>query len=968
MKQGNGGRAMDGEGARGLRIALLGPLRAWHGDTPLDLGPVRRQAVFVALLLRADTRVSHETLLDDLWDGKVPGSGHKVLPSHVHPLRKALDVSGTGPGESVIRSGKGWYSFDSRAVRLDVTELEKRADEARQAKQSGDATAAMDRYAAALALFRGEPLTGLPGRRAQEERLRLLERRLSLRLERLTYLVLLGRAAETIDELAALATSEPLNESVLALHMRALYAGGRQAEAMNAYQTMQLRLREELGIDPGRELRRIHDAVLHQDETRLFGPAGATAPTAPAPPPLRRPLNELPGDGGRLIGREAELAQLTAPSPPGSVSIVTVDGTAGVGKTALVVRAARELSAQYPDGCLFVDLRAYSTQRRQPPEQALQRLLRSLGQANSQLPSDLDELTAVWRAATSSLRLLLVVDDALDIDQVRPLLPAGDDSRVLVAGRRRLTELDADRRVTLEPLDSTDAVALLTHLIGENRTSSVPAATRRLIRLCDGLPLALRIAASRLQSRGSWSVEYLVGRMAGDERRLGELSVGDRSLEAAFRLSYDQLDTEQQRGFRAVGLAPTVEFDLRTPSTMLDRPSYETEEILESLVDASLVQQPRPGRYRLHDLVRLHARRVAESAPHEATTSRTAVLGLYLDAARTTSDWGPRGFPTGPAPVGVHFASWQEAEAWLDAAGGELVDVVGHAAALGEVNHACWLAEALCDYFVRQGRYHESRTTLEMALACADRATDERMPAALRNCLGYTAVYQRQYTQARALLTEALDISRSLPSPHEEARALAGLGATELSLGQGDRAVFHATRAVDLATSLRSDWVASMANVILGLVHYFQKRNDEALACFNEARTHAERDGRPRMLGRPLSCAADVHLRLGRYREARHLLRQAVDLVQQGGDIFLCARSLTRLGTAEQGTGNLTEAIGLHLQALQVQRTLLSPLTEPSYDWLETDIRSRLGRTFTAAGRVREAHEQFQAVLDAHSV
>ncbi|MET7648837.1 tetratricopeptide repeat protein [Streptomyces sp. NPDC005426] len=241
------------------------------------------------------------------------------------------------------------------------------------------------------------------------------------------------------------------------------------------------------------------------------------------------------------------------------------------------------------------------------------------------------------------------------------------------------------------------------------------------------------------------------------------------------------------------------------------------------------------------------------------------------------------------------------------------------------------------------------------------------MSAALRNCLGYTAVYQRQYTQARALLTEALDISRSLRSPHEEARALAGLGATELSLGHGDRAVLHVTRDVDLATSLRSDWVASMANVILGLVHYFQKRNDEALACFNDAHAHAERDGRPRMLGRPLSCAADVHLRLGRYREAQQLLRQAVDLVQQGGDIFLCARSLTRLGTAEQGTGNLTEAIGLHLQALHVQRTLLSPLTEPSYDWLETDIRGRLGRTFTAAGRFREAHEQFQAVLNAYS-
>lgn len=957
---------MDETGTRGLRFAMLGPLQAWHGDAALDLGPARRQALFVALLLRADTQVSHETLLDDLWDGNVPRSGHKVLPSHIHPLRKALDVSGAGPEESVIRSGKGWYSFDSRGVRLDTAELEEQAGEARQAKLSGHTTTALDRYAKALGLFRGEPLTNLLGRRAQEERLRLLERRLALRLERLEYLLLLGRAAETMDELVALATSEPLNESVVALHMRALYAGGRQAEALNAYKDMQRRLREELGIDPGRELRRIHDAVLHQDETRLFAQAGPPPSAATAVSPLRRPINELPGDGGRLIGREAELARLIAPSTPGSVSVVTVDGTAGVGKTALIVRAAREMSTQYPDGCLFVDLRAYSTQRRQSPEQALQRLLRSLGQANSQLPDDLEELTAVWRATTSSLRLLLVLDDALDVDQVRPLLPAGAGSRMLVAGRRRLTELDAERRVTLEPLGSGHAVALLTHLIGKTRASSRPAATQQLVGLCDGLPLALRLAASRLQSRSSWSVEYLVDRMAGSDRRLGELSVGERSVESAFRLSYDHLDTEQQLGFRAVGLAPTVEFDLRTPSTMLDRQSCDTERILESLVDASLVQQPRPGRYRLHDLVRLHARRVAESLPHEAATSRAAVLDLYLDAARTTSDWGPRGFPTGPEPGGIHFANWQEAEAWLDAAGGELVDVVGHAAALGEVDNACWLAEALCDYFVRQGRYHESRTALEIALAHVDGATDERMPAALRNCSGYTALYQRQYAQARALFDEGLKLSRNLHSLHEESRALMGLGALELSLGKGDLALLHVAPAVKLATGLRSNWVVSMGNVILGLAHYFQKRNDEALACFTEASVHAEPDGRPRMMGRPLSLAADVHLRLGKYDEAQHLLRRAVDLVQQSGDIFLCARSLTRLGTAEQATGHLATAIGLHLQALQVQQTMLSPLTEPSYEWLETDIRSRLARALAAAGRVREASEQLKVVLDGY--
>lgn len=956
---------MGARSGRRLRLAVLGPVRAWHGCTQLPLGPVRRQAVLAALALRPGFLVSHEQLLDGVWGASPPKSGRKVLPSYVYELRQVLDTEGTGPAASVIRGEPGGYRFVVDELKLDVADLTDHVDGAQRAKVSGDPATAVDRLSAALALFDGEPLAGLPGPYADAERQRLLLRLRTVQLDRLECLVLLGRFTDALDDIAGLAASHPCDESLSALHMRALYGSERQADALNVYQDMCERLRDELGVDPGDELRRVHEAVLRQDDERLLGPGVTRSAALRAEPRLRRTLNELPGDAGRLIGRDAELAQLVAPSPPGSVSIVTVDGTAGVGKTALVVRAARELSAQYPDGCLFVDLRAHSTQRRQAPEQALQRLLRSLGAAKGELPSDVEELIAAWRAATSPLRLLLVLDDALDADQIRPLLPAGGGSRVLVAGRRRLVELDADRRVTLEPLESGDGVSLLTHIIGEERASREPEATHQLVRLCDGLPLALRIAGSRLQNRSTWTVEHLVGRMAGDEHRLGELSVGDRSVEAAFRLSYDQLTPEQQRGFRALGLAPTAEFDVLTSATMLDRPSQGTEQILESLVDTSLLQQPRPGRYRLHDLVRTHARRLAETTPAEAAAARTAALRLYLDAARITSDWGPAGFPTGPQPTEAPFRDWQDAEGWLDAAGGELVDVVGYAAALGEADYACWIAEALCDYFVRQGRYQESQTALEIALVHVDGATDQRMAAALRNCLGYTCVYQRRYRQARAGFVEALDLVRRRPEPCEEVRALTGLGSVDLSVGDGDRSIPDLTRAVDLSRRLQNDWVTSMALVILGLIHQYGRRNEEALACFAAAQTHAETDGRPRMLGRVSSCAADIHLRLGHYAEAKSLLRRAVDLVEQGGDIFLTARSLTRLGTAEQGKGNPNAAVALHHQALS-QLRLLSPLTEPGYDWLEMDIRSRLGHAYLATGRIHEASEQIQAVLDVH--
>ncbi|MEU3529303.1 BTAD domain-containing putative transcriptional regulator [Streptomyces sp. NPDC038707] len=958
---------MDGGSPQGLRIAVLGPVRAWRDGTPVDLGPVRRQAVLAAMVLRPGILVSHEQLLDGVWGEHPPGSGRRVLPSYVYPLRKALDAAGAGPAESVIRGGRGGYRFVPDGVRLDAAEVAERAGKARRAKGSSGPAAAVDGFAEALALFTGEPLTGLPGPFAEEERLRLLRQRRALQLERLECLVELDRSAEALDGLAALSASDPYDESLLALRMRALYGSGRPAEALNAYQGIRERLRDELGIDPGDELRRVYEAVLRRDDAYLLGrtvtPARVEDQERGQAHP-RHAVNELPGDAGHLTGREPELALLTRPSPPESVTIATVDGPAGVGKSALVVRAAHRLRAHYPDGCLFVDLRAYSAQgQRLAPQRVLRRWLRALGAADSEVPDDLDELVAAWRAATSSLRLLLVLDDALDTAQLRPLLPAGPGSTVLVAGRRRLPGLDADRRITLEPLATGEAVALLRHILGEERADREPEATQELARLCDGLPLALRIAGTRLQTRPAWTLSHLVDRMAGDERRLGELSTGDRSVEAAFRLSYDQLTPEQQRGFRTLGLAPTVEFDPLLSASMLGRPPRDAELVLEDLVDTSLLQQPRPGRYRLHDLVRVHARRLAEAAPAEAGAARTAALRLFLEAGRITSDWGPSGFPTGRGRITeAPFADGKEAETWLDAASGELADVVGHAAALGEADYACWIAEALSDYFLGRGRYHECRTSLEIALAHADQAADQRMVPALRNCLGVLDIYTGRLPEGRAWFAEALEISRRRAERREEARALAGLGTAELNLGRGDQAIPHLTASVELSRRHDDHWTAAMALCVLGVVRHAQGTDEEALTCYEEALRHAEKNARPRMLSRVLTLAADVHLGRGHYGEARNLLLRAAELVRQAKDVFMYALALSRLGTAEQGAGDLEAAIAIHHQAL-AQHQLLSPLTEPHYDRVEMDIRCRLGRVYAAAGRVREAREQFRTAL-----
>ncbi|MFE7553171.1 AfsR/SARP family transcriptional regulator [Streptomyces gardneri] len=986
-------------GAEGrLRIELLGPVRARRAGTPLGLGPVRRQAVLAALVLRAPDLVTYGQLLDDVWGTEPPGTGHRVLPSYVYALRKALDAPGAGPARSVVEGGRGGYRFVPGETRTDLADLAEHTGLARRAKAAGDLDGALDHGGRALELLGAEPLPGLPGPLADTERHRLARQRRALHQDRAECLLLLGRYPDALDSLMAAPLARPHDEPLAALRMRALYGSGRQAEALSVYQEARRRLLDELGVEPGEELRRVHQAVLRREDTLLLGRAPgpraggdtalpdfrprqdhSTEPAAPepsaAPPPhepephthtrLRpRPRrNELPGDTACLVGRDTELALLTAPVAPGAVSVMTIDGTAGVGKTALVVRAAWTLGDSYPDGCLFVDLHAYGAAHETVgPQRALRRLLRTVRGSGEELPyespdvDDMPELVTAWRAATSGLRLLLVVDNARSAEQVRPLLPAGPGSRVMVAGRNRLPGLDADLRLTVEPLASGDAVGLFRELLGKARADREPEAARELALRCGGLPLALRIAGARLQNRPSWTLAFLAGRMSDDTRGLGELRAGDRSVEAAFRMSYDQLSPELRRCFRALGSAPTARLDALTLAAMLGGSGEDAEALLEDLVDASLLQEPHPGRYRLHDLVRAHARRLAAEAPVEAAADRAAVLRLYTAAGRAASDWGPETFPTGHEVSGLTFSAWGEASAWLNAAGGDLVDVVAFAAAAGEFDHACRIAEALVDHLARRGHFHECRAALEHALACADMTTDRRMPSSLRICRGIVDVYQGRFRQAGEWFAEAVRYARCQGDPRDRARAIAGLGAATWPLGRTEEALAQLSEAVELAAGLDDDWLTGMAHCNLGAIHSQRGLHERALDHYATALALAEKNGRPRTISSTLCFAADAHLALGRHAEATELLRRAAELAREAEDLPLRTAGLSRLAAAEHDQGDLRAAVDTHHEAL-------STLTGRTSTWLEMGVRIGLGRTYAAAGRHAEARQEFRTAL-----
>lgn len=910
-----------------LRFSVLGPLQAWRGDTSLRLGPAREQAVLTALLLRPGMTVTRQQLLDGVWGPEPPGTGAKVIPVYVHRLRRRLDAREAGPADSVITTGHGGYRFVPRDARVDVARLAELTAEGRSARDSGDLDAAVDAWSRALELFRGEPLAGIPGPFAEGERLRLAERRLALAQDTLDCRLRLGRHAEAVGELFALTATYPYHEALAALLMRALYLGNRQADALDVFTAVRRRLVSEQGAEPGAELRRVHEAVLRGDDAFFAGPAAdrerpAGQPAGPRRPatarPGRRVRNELPVDIGNFTGRARELGLLVTPADARTVTVRAVDGMAGVGKTALVVRAARALRERYPDGCLFVELHGQRGERGTVARQRLlRRLLRAVGAGGGEDCEDLDELAASWRVATASLRLLLVLDDADSAEQVRPLLPAGPGSLVMVTSRRRLTALDVDRRISLAPLGIDEAAGLLTRIVGGEGSDREQAAVRELAARCDRLPLALRIVGARIQNRPLWAVEDLAARLADEEHRLDELAVEDRSVEVAFQLSYGQLPAAEQRAFRALGLSPTVQFDRLTPAAMLGWTPSAAERALRSLVDASLVQHTAAGRYRLHDLVAVYARRVAVEHPDEVEAARTGVFRLYVAAARCASDWGTAAFMTGPRTTGP-FTDWEDATTWLDAAGGELVDVVAHAASAGHLDEACWIAEGLVDYLNRQGRFHECRAAVEILLPLVAQATDRRMAPALRTCLGIMYGLRGRYRQARTWLAEALDISRRTGDLHEQAKAHAGLGTFANLEGRIADSMAHFAQVAVLAGSLDDDWLTGLVMTRIGDMHHQLGEHDKAYDCYTEAIALAERTDSPRLHGKTLLRLGSLQLDLGRHAAAAGTLGKAEALARRLGDVPLHSALLARLSTAEEGLGNRAAAAELRRRSREV--------------------------------------------------
>ncbi|MCZ0981136.1 BTAD domain-containing putative transcriptional regulator [Streptomyces diastatochromogenes] len=429
-----------------------------------------------------------------------------------------------------------------------------------------------------------------------------------------------GRAAAV---LRTEAVAHPLRESLAAALMLALARSGRQSDAIDWYHRTRRLLAEELGVDPGETLSEAYATLLRSAEP-VSVPRPAVEVRAPAP-------EGLPRAPRGFTGRGAELAALDRAVRAGDGPVCLVTGPAGVGKTAFAVHWAYERRADFPDGRLFADLRGFSDTAEPETAAVLREFLLALGVAPQKVPETVDARGALFRSLTGGRRLLVVLDNARSSEQVRPLLPGGDHCATLITSRDRLGGLiasDAARPVPLGLLQPAASAALLTTVLGEERVAAEPAAAARLARLCDGLPLALRVTAARLAERPQWTLDAMVGELADEQGRLALLDVEDRGVSAALRLTVQQLPESAARMFRAVGLHTGSDLDRFAAGALAGTTPGQASADLDRLAAAHLLTEAVPGRWTPHDLVRLYARHLApqadpEGLPGSSTTTCT---------------------------------------------------------------------------------------------------------------------------------------------------------------------------------------------------------------------------------------------------------------------------------------------------------------------------------------------------------
>jgi DNA-binding SARP family transcriptional activator len=974
---------------------MLGPLevqteRGWTG-----ISAPKWRTVLAVLLLNPGQVVSTDRLIAEVWPGQPPKKASNSVSVYVHRLRRLI---GDAEGRILVTRAPG-YQIRPGTQDIDTQRFAALTAAATRELSAGDARRAAELLDEALGLWRGRALTDVPpSALISAEADRLEESRLDAQALKLEADLGCGRHTQVVADARRLLADQPIGERLWMLLIRALHGSGRQAEALEAYGQAREVIAEELGVDPGPELQRLYQQILAADaghaplpggpqaaagspaadraagdppaadrrsaerrsvdrrsvEQPAESPAGAARIPATAEP--LPPLAQLPADIPDFTGRAEQVQDLRdrlagppRPDSPGAVAVAAVIGAGGLGKTTLAVHTAHLLRPEFPDGQLYINLLGAS-QHPAAPSDVLARFLRDLGMNPARIPVSEEERSASYRSRLTDRKVLIVLDDAKDAAQVRPLLPGSASCAVLVTTRSWMPDLAGAHVVDLDVLEPAEARTMFSAIISP-RAEAEPQATDEVLAACAGLPLAIRIAGARLASRGGWTVRALAGRLSDERQRLDELRVGNLAVRASFEVSFASLPStglpstsqhgaslpgagqpggiDPARTFRLLGVWPGPSIGLAAAAALLGQPESAVADAAEVLVDAHLLDSPVPDVYRFHDLLRVYAAERAreQETEHDRRDAVVRVLTWYLHtmeaAARVISPQHTR-VPLDLPPSGVRplaFSSLDGALSWCEAERARLVAAVRLAAESGLHQIAWKLPAAAMSFFYRRSHWTNWVATHEIGLASARQVGDKLAEAWMLNNLGM-AYGQQRMEESVACFEQALALYQELGDGQGEARAATNVAKAYLDLGRFREALAAAQRSLAIQRQVGKRYGEGIALGILGCAYRELAQYDEAIECLQRNlaifRELGDRDAE----AESLSDLGAAFLDRGWVGEAADCHRQALAIQREIGDRHGQALTLHRLGLTEQQAGNHGEVRELLSEALQLLEEL----------------------------------------------
>ena len=894
----------------GVRFKLLGQFAVLNDGHPVLVEGATAQALLVALLLRPEGYVSSGQLIAAVW-------GHPDAPSednlyhHISRLRRTLVPLGLNIGPAHLPRVR--YRLPVPEGAVDVVRFTRLLSSA-AALEDAEPEEALTRLRAALDLWRGPaafPELQLPGVRSlgrgldvtrldAEERLAGLELRL-------------GRPEHLVDRLRGLAAEHSGHAGVTAALIRTLRATGRGGEAEQVY----------------RQAVRHHGPRLPAKVEHAFrdrpadGQPGVATPAAGWHEP-----HQIPAAARYFTGREEELAWLVRRREAGSRAaavVLTVNGMAGVGKTALVLRAAHQMveAGRFPDGELFVNLRGFTGHTPVDPAAALDGLLRGLGVPGEQIPSELDARAALYRTVLARRRVLIVLDNARDETQVRPLLPGSGESLLLVTSRSRLAGLDDADQINIDILPMADAIRLFRAMVtprhpGEERT------IEEIVMLCGLLPLALRIAGARLKATRALTGHHLLMQLRTEQSRLSVLDDGERSVAAALAVSYRHLSAEQQAAFGGLGLHPGLEFEPHAAAALLGTNPRRAQYLLDALEQVNLVDQPTSGRFRFHDLIRMYATTIDTGTDRRDALDR--LYDHYASVASVAMDlaypYQARQRPAAPSPgiAGPDLGTETAALAWLDTEMDNLLAAAHHAADHARPDHTLHQSTTLHRHLRIRGKYNDAHALHQRALELARAAGDTAAELGALTVLGYIDRVQGRYGSASACLERAIGLAHATANHRAEVDALNGMGQVHYTQGAHRPAAERYRQALELAVATSNQAGEIDALNGLGQVNFIQGRRGPAAECFGQALEVAGATGNQPGELMALIGLAFVNLALGRLGRAAAGFGQVLDLARWLGDLTGELNALAGLGHVDMLRGNHATAVQRYGKVLELAR------------------------------------------------